>query len=90
MMVTSAWSSAAGMQTYPESTLDTLLLGAEVIVLDVALLPEPTVHALYAGSAAEGRHCPAMDVFFSRLVSDVSKGGGMDKDYACIRIHDAV
>jgi hypothetical protein len=49
------------------------LLGGEVLVLDVALLPEPTVHASYAGSAAEGRHCPAVDAFFSRLVSDVSK-----------------
>lgn len=71
----SAWSSAAGMQTYPENAPDTLLLGGEVLVLDVALLPEPTVHASYAGSAAEGRHCPAMDAFISRLVSDVSKGG---------------
>ena len=71
----SAWSSAAGMQTYPESAPDTLLLGGEVLVLDVALLPEPTVHASYAGSAAEGCHCPAMDAYFSRLVSDVSKGG---------------
>ena len=71
----SAWSSAAGMQTYPENAPDTLLLGGEVLVLDVALLPEPTVHASYAGSAAEGRHCPAMDAFFSRLVSDVTKGG---------------
>ncbi len=71
----SAWSSAAGMQTYPENAPDTLLLGGELLVLDVALLPEPTVHASYAGSAAEGRHSPAMDAFFSRLVSDVSKGG---------------
>jgi hypothetical protein len=63
------------MQTYPENAPDTLLLGGEVLVLDVALLPEPTVHASYAGSAAEGRHCPAMDAFISRLVSDVSKGG---------------
>jgi hypothetical protein len=69
----SAWSSAAGMQTYPETAPDTLLLGGEVLVLDVALVPEPTVHASYPGS--EGRHCPAMDAFFSRLVSDVSKGG---------------
>jgi hypothetical protein len=35
---------------------DTLLLAGEVLVLDVVLLPEPTVHASYAGSAAEGRH----------------------------------
>jgi hypothetical protein len=52
----SAWSSALGMQTYPESAPDMLLLGGEVLVLDVALLPEPTVHASYVGSAAEGRH----------------------------------
>jgi hypothetical protein len=53
----SAWSSAAGMQTYPENAPDTLLLAGEVfLVLDVALLPEPTVHASYAGSATEGRH----------------------------------
>jgi hypothetical protein len=71
----SAWSSAVGMQTYPENTPDTFLLGGEVLDLDVALLPEPTVHAPYAGSAAEGHHSPAMDAFFSRLVSDVSKGG---------------
>jgi hypothetical protein len=71
----SAWSSAVGMQTYPENAPDTLLLGGEVLILDVALLPEPRVHALYAGSAAEGRHSPAMDAFFSRLVSDVSTGG---------------
>lgn len=41
---------------------DTLVLSSEVLVLDVALLPEPTVHASYAGSTAEGHHCPAMDV----------------------------
>jgi hypothetical protein len=71
----SVWNSAAGMQTYPENAPDTLLLGGEVLDLDVALLPEPTVHASYAASAAEGRHCLTMDAFFSRLVSDVSKGG---------------
>jgi hypothetical protein len=64
----------AGIQTYPENAPDTLLLGGEVLVLDVALLPEPTVHASYAGLAAEGRHCPVMDAF-SRLVSDVSERG---------------
>jgi hypothetical protein len=67
------------MQTYPENAPDTLLLGGEVLVLDpdVALLPEPTVHVSCAGSVAdsEGRHCQAMDTFFSRLVSDVAKGG---------------
>lgn len=71
----STWSSAAGMQTFPGTGPDTLLLGGEVLVLDVALVPEPTVHASYAGSAAEGRQCQAMDAFFSRLVSGVSKGG---------------
>jgi hypothetical protein len=43
--------------------------------LDIVLLPEPTVHASYTASATEGRHCLAMDAFFSRLVSNVSKGG---------------
>ena len=68
----SAWRSAAGMQIYPENAPDTLLLGGEVLV---SLLPNPTVHASYAGSAAEGHHCPAIDAYFSRLVSDVTKGG---------------
>ena len=71
----STWSSAAGMQTFPGAAPDTLLLGGEVLVLDVALVPEPTVHASYAGSATEGRQCLALDAFFSRLVSGVSKGG---------------
>jgi hypothetical protein len=71
----STWSSAAGMQTFPGAAPDTLLLGGEVLVLDVALAPEPTVHASYAGSATEGRQCPAKDAFFSRLVSGVYKGG---------------
>ena len=70
----STWSSAAGMQTFPGAAPDTLLLGGEVLVLDVALVPEPTVHASYAGSATEGRQCLALDAFFSRLVSGVSKG----------------
>lgn len=68
------WSSAAGMQAFPEAAAGTLVLGGKVLVLDVALIPEPTVHASYAGSA-EGRDSPAIDAFFSRLVSDVSKGG---------------
>lgn len=72
-----AWSAAAGMLTFPGPAAGTLVLGGEVLVLDVALVPEPTVHASYAGSAAaEGRHSPAMDAFFSRLVSGVSKGAG--------------
>jgi hypothetical protein len=71
----STWSSAAGMQTFPGAGPDTLLLGGEVLVLDVALVPEPMVHASYAGSATEGRQCLAMDAFFSRLVSGVSQGG---------------
>ncbi|KAH9983615.1 hypothetical protein BJV74DRAFT_612947 [Russula compacta] len=70
----SACSSAAGMQAFPGAAADTLVLGGQVLVLDVALIPEPTVHASYAGSA-EDRHSPAMDAFFSRLVSGVSKGG---------------
>jgi hypothetical protein len=64
----------SGLQTYPKNAPDTLLLDGEVLVLDVALLPEPTVHASYADLAAEGHHCPAMDAF-SRLVSDVSERG---------------
>lgn len=72
----SACSSAAGMQAYPgpEAPAGTLMLGGKVLVLDVALIPEPVVHASYAGSA-EGRDSPAMDAFFSRLVSGISKGG---------------
>jgi hypothetical protein len=62
------------MQAFPEAAAGTLVLGGKVLVLDVALIPEPTVHASYAGSA-EGRDSPAIDAFFSRLVSDVSKGG---------------
>ncbi|KAH9069834.1 hypothetical protein EDB83DRAFT_2518178 [Lactarius deliciosus] len=70
----SAWSSAVGMQAFPEAAAGTLVLGGKVLVLDVALIPEPTVHASYAGSA-EGRDSLTMDAFFSRLVSGVSKGG---------------
>ncbi|KAH9032650.1 hypothetical protein EDB84DRAFT_1578531 [Lactarius hengduanensis] len=70
----STWSSAVGMQAFPEAAAGTLVLGGKVLVLDVALIPEPTVHASYAGSA-EGRDSPTMDAFFSRLVSGVSKGG---------------
>ncbi|KAH9166261.1 hypothetical protein EDB89DRAFT_1857615 [Lactarius sanguifluus] len=70
----SAWSSAVGMQAFPEAAAGTLVLGGKVLVLDVALIPEPTVHASYAGSA-EGRDSPTMDAFFSRLVSGVSNGG---------------
>ena len=71
------------MQAFPEATAGTLVLGGKVLVLDVALIPEPSVHASYAGSA-EGRDSPAIDAFFSRLVSDVSKGG-----YGR-RLHDAL
>jgi hypothetical protein len=39
----STWSSAAGMQAFPGAAPDTLLLGGEVLVSDVALVPEPTV-----------------------------------------------
>jgi hypothetical protein len=69
------------MQIYPESAPDTLMLDGEVLVLDVGLLPELTVHASYAGSAPEGCPYPAMDPFFSRLVSDVPKGV-MDEEYS--------
>ncbi|KAI0267083.1 hypothetical protein BC834DRAFT_969116 [Gloeopeniophorella convolvens] len=70
----SAWSSAAGMQAFPEAAAGTLVLGGKVLVLDVALLPEPSVHATFAGST-EGRDSPAMDAFFSRLVRSVARGG---------------
>ena len=61
------------MQAFPETAAGTLVLGGKVLVLEVALIPEPSVHASYAESA-EGRDSPAIDAFFSRLVSDVSKG----------------
>ncbi|KAH9166265.1 hypothetical protein EDB89DRAFT_2233005 [Lactarius sanguifluus] len=70
----SASSSAVGIQAFPEAAAGTLVLGGKVLILDVALIPEPTVHASYAGSA-EGRDSPTMDGFFSRLVSGISKGG---------------
>ena len=73
----SAWSSAAGMQAFPEAAADTLVLGGQVLVLDVALEPEPAVRVSYAGSG-EGRHSPAMDAFFSRLVHGVARGGEND------------
>ncbi|KAH9171201.1 hypothetical protein EDB89DRAFT_2230226 [Lactarius sanguifluus] len=57
-----------------QAAAGTLVLGGKVLVLDVALIREPFVHASYAGSA-EGRDSPTMDAFFSRLVSGVSKGG---------------
>ena len=70
----SALSSAAGMQAYPpERGADTMMLGGQVVVLDVGLVPEPTVRASYAGSG-EDRHSPAMDAFFSHLVRGVVKG----------------
>jgi len=70
-----ALSSAAGMQAYPPEPpgADTMMLGGQVVVLDVGLVPEPTVRASYAGSG-EDRHSPAMDAFFSRLVRGVVKG----------------
>jgi len=57
----------------PEPAADPLMLGGQVLVLDVALAPEPTVRVSYAGSV-EGRNSPAMDAFLSRLVRGVSKG----------------
>lgn len=71
----SALSSAVGMQAYPPEPpgADTMMLGGQVVVLDVGLVPEPTVRASYAGSG-EDRHSPAMDAFFSRLVRGVVKG----------------
>ncbi|KAH9166269.1 hypothetical protein EDB89DRAFT_2233010 [Lactarius sanguifluus] len=35
----SAWSSAVGMQAFPEAAAGTLVLGGKVLVLDVALIP---------------------------------------------------
>ena len=82
----SAWSSAAGMQAFsPEEGADTtLMLGGEVLVLDVTLAAstsaaaEPTVRMSYAGSG-EGRPSPAMDGFFSRLVRRAIKRDGGDE-----------
>ena len=74
----SALSSAAGMQAYPPEA-DTMMLGGQVVVLDVGLVPEPTVRTSYAGSG-EDRHSPAMDAFFSRLVRGVVKGAGNNND----------
>lgn len=80
----SAWSSAAGMQAFPpeEGADATLMLGGQVLVLDVTLAAaaEPTVKMSYAGSG-EGRPSPAMDALFSRLVRgavrrDGDVGGG--------------
>jgi len=52
-----------------------MMLGGQVVVLDVGFVPEPTVRASYAGSGSgEDRHSPAMDAFFSRLVGGVVKG----------------
>ena len=62
------------MQTYPENAPETFLLGGEVLVLDITLLPQPTVHASYADSAT-GPSWPTMDVFFLRLVTDASIRG---------------
>jgi hypothetical protein len=54
----SAREAQQGMQTYPENAPDTLLLGGEVLVLDVALL--------------QSQRCTRRTL--ARLVSDVSKG----------------
>jgi len=71
----SALSSAAGMQAYPPEQPGggTMMLGGQVVVLDVGLVPEPTVRASYAGSG-EDRHSPAMDAFFSHLARGMVKG----------------
>ena len=71
------------MQVFPEATARTLVPGGKMLVLDFALIPEPCMHAWYAGSA-ECRDSPAIDAFFSRRVSDVSK-----KRYRC-RLQDAL
>ena len=55
------------------------MLGAQVVVLDVGLVPEPTVRASYAGSG-EDRHSPAMDAFFSHLVRGMINLKGADNN----------
>jgi len=60
-----------GYSNLPENAPDTLLFDGEILGLYIALLPEPNVHALYAGSATEGCHSPAKDAFFPKLVSGV-------------------
>ena len=65
------------MQAFPEAAVDTLVLGGQVLMLDVALEPEPAVRVSYDGSG-EGRNSPTMDAFFSRLVRGVAKGGEND------------
>jgi hypothetical protein len=68
------------MQAFPpeEGVDTTLMLGGQVLVLDVTLAAsaiEPTVKMAYAGSG-EGRPSPAMDAFFSRLVRGAVKHDG--------------
>lgn len=43
------------------------------------IMTSQAMRAPYAGSAAEGRHCLAVDALFSRLVSNEKEA--MDEDY---------
>ncbi|KAI9430382.1 hypothetical protein H4582DRAFT_2087050 [Lactarius indigo] len=48
----------------PRGSRGTPVLGGKVLVLDAALIPEPTLRVSYA-ALAEGRDSPSMDAFFS-------------------------
>jgi hypothetical protein len=67
------------MQAFPpeEGANTTLMLGGEVLVLDVTLAASapPTMRMSYEGSG-EARPSPAMDAFFSRLVRGAVKQDG--------------
>jgi len=71
------------MQAFPpeEGADATLMLGGQVLVLDVTLAAaaEPTVKMSYAGYG-EGRPSPAMDAFFSRLVRGAVRRDGGEGD----------
>jgi hypothetical protein len=82
------------MQAFPpeEGVDTTLILGGQVLVLDVTLAAaaiEPTVKMSYAGSG-EGRPSPAMDVFFSRLVRGAVKQDGHEGGGVGRRLRDAL
>ncbi|KAH8976550.1 hypothetical protein EDB86DRAFT_1810648 [Lactarius hatsudake] len=56
----SAWSSAVGMQAFPEAAAGTLVLGGKVLVLDVALIPEPTYQSPPCTRRTPGRRRAAI------------------------------
>jgi hypothetical protein len=76
LVYVSACSSIAGMQTYhgTDTMVSTLILGGKMLLLDVMFMLEPVVHVFYT-SSAKGHNSPAIDAFFSQLVSTVSKRG---------------